>query len=510
MKHYCRSLVLVLSLLSLLGSSLGYANRVVVAQGVDATTLDPNDHRETSTDSILYNIFDPLLARNAAGEIVPWLATEVEAVDDTTWDIVLREGVQFHNGEVLDAETVRFNFARLLDPERPLAQSGFWAPVTAVEVTGPLSLRIETREPFPVFQSMLTQIHMVPQAYFEEVGAEVFASNPIGTGPYRLQRWSRDQELVLEAFEDYWAGTPSIQEVVFRPIPEGSSRVAELLTGGVDIITNLVPEAAMAVEASDMADARSVPSLRNIFIVLNVPGEGPLADARVRQAINYATDVQAIVDAVLDGNAVVVGCPLNRYMFGYDEDLCAPFDYDPERARALLAEAGYPDGFSMTLGSPSGRYLNDQQVAEAVVGQLRNVGINVDLQVREWSSYVGGLLERQVPTDAYLIGWGNNSQFDADATLNNFLFGGTLEDGPGPVVFTYFFNPDFDRRVLAARSTVDEAERMQLYREALSIVRDEAPWLFLYQQGDVYGVNRRVNWQPRADEFILLFEASLD
>ena len=505
-----KRLALALTIILGLSAALASEGRIVIAQGVDATTLDPNDHRETSTDSILYNIFDPLLARDASGEITPWLATEVTAVDDVTWDVSLREGVTFHNGEPFNAEVAKFNFDRMLDPDEPLAQSGFWAPVTDVEVTGEYSIRVHTSEPFPVFESMLTQIHMVPQGYFEEVGREAFASDPVGSGPYRFVSWARDQELVLEAFEDYWGGPPEIREVVFRPIPESSSRVAELLTGGVDIITNLPPEAAPSVDAAGDVEGRSVPSLRNVFIVLNVQGEGPLDDARVRRAVNYAVDVQAIVDAVLDGNAVVVGCPLNSYMFGYDEELCAPFPHDPERARELLAEAGYEDGFTMSMGTPDGRYLNDRQVAEAVVGQLSEVGISVDLQVREWSGYVGELLERQVPTDAYLIGWGNNSQFDADATLYNFLFGGTVEGGPEKVVFTYFYHEEFDQRVLGARSTVDEEERIRLYREALDITRQESPWIFLYQQGDVYGVNNRVNWEPRADEFILVAEASLD
>jgi peptide/nickel transport system substrate-binding protein len=263
-----------------------------------------------------------------------------------------------------------------------------------------------------------------------------------------------------------------------------------------------------SVAGSGSAEARTVPSIRNIFIVLNITGEGPLADPRVRQALNHAVDKEAIVRNILGGNGFPVGCPLNSYMFGYVEELCEPVPYDLERARELLAEAGYPDGFSFTMGSPSGRYLNDRQVAEALVGQLAQVSVRAELRVQEWSSYVGQVLERQVPTEAYLIGWGNNL-FDADNTLFSLLYGGTAAGGPAQVVFSYLQNSELDQRLFEARGTVDQERRAALYQEALEIVREEAPWLFLYQQVDIYGVADRVLWEPRPDELIWAPDISL-
>jgi peptide/nickel transport system substrate-binding protein len=500
-----RKLLIAIVILTFASAAMAQSGRLVVAQGVDATTMDPNDQRETPTANIITNIFDALFRRDIDGGLIPWLATEVTAIDELTWELTLREGVTFHNGEVFNAEVAKFNFDRLTDPERPLNTSDLWTSVERTEVVDEYTLRVITSRPLATFLTQLTQIYMVPKAYIEENGADFFASNPVGTGPFTFVRWDRDREVVMRANPDYWQGPPAVEELVFRPIPENSSRVAELLTGGVDIITNLAPEAMAVVDNSGVAQAATVPSIRNIFIVLNVTGEGPLNDPRVRMALNYAVDKDTIIQTILGGLGVPNGCPLNPYMFGYVEELCAPFPYDPERARELLAEAGYPNGFSFTMGSPDGRYLNDRQVAEAVVGQLANVGVRAELRVQEWSTYVGQVLERRIPTDAWLIGWGN-SQFDADNSIYSLLYGGTVEDAPGGVVFSYLFNNELDVRLLEARATVDQDRRAELYAEALQIVRDEAPWIFLYQQEDIYGVSNRVNWTPRPDELIWAFD----
>lgn len=491
-----------------IGFAFAQSGRVVVAQGVDATTMDPNDQRETPTINVLTNIFDRLVERGRDGSLVPWLATEWRVVDALTWELSLREGVSFHNGEPFNADVAKFNFDRLINRDAPLRTSDLWTSLASVEVVDEYTIRIHTTRPLATFLTQLTQIYMVPKGYIEANGAAHFASNPIGTGPYEFVRWIRDQEVVMRADPNYWAGAPAIAELVFRPIPEASSRVAELITGGVDIITNLSPEAVPAVVASGQALALTVPSIRNIFIVLNVTGEGPLADPRVREALNYAVDKDSIVRNILGGDGTPNGCPLNFYMFGYVEELCAPFAFDPVRARALLAEAGYPNGFTFTMGSPNGRYLNDRQVAEAVVGQLAQVGVTADLRVQEWTSYVGQVLERAIPTDAWLIGWGN-SQFDADNSIFSLLYGGSIEGGAPRSVFTYMVNNQVDELLATARATVDQGIRAELYAESLNIIRGEAPWIFLYQQSDIYGVGNRVNWTPRPDEVIWAYEIAL-
>ena len=485
--------------------SVGLSQTLTVAQGVDATTLDPNDQEETPTQNIVANIFDPLLWRAADGSIEPWLATSVEPIDDLTWEITLRDDVTFHDGEPLTAEVVAWNFRRALDEETPIRFLGNFTPLTGVEVTGDYTLRVKTETPYPVFRTHLTRFFIVSQTNYEN-GAAAAAENPVGTGPYRFVSWQRDQQLELEAFPDYWQGAPSIPKVVFRPIPEDSSRISELAVGNVNIATNVLPEAVPLIETSGVADVRTVQSIRNIFIVFTATEEGPLADPRVRRALNLAVDVDAIIESVFGGNATPTATPLNNYIFGYAEDLDNR-QYDLEQARQLLTEAGYESGFSFTMGSPSGRYLNDRLVAEAVVGQLAEIGVQAELQVQEWSSYVGQILERQVPTDSYLIGWGN-SNYDADRTLFTMLYGGTVDGGPDQAVFSYFKNDAYDKLIIRARETLDENERLELYHQAQEIVSDEAPWIFLYQQGDVYGVSTDLNWEPVANELIWAYSAS--
>jgi len=503
-----RPVLSLLTTLFFISGSVGLSQTLTIAQGVDATTLDPNDQEETPTQNIVANIFDPLLWRAADGSVEPWLATSVEPIDDLIWEITLRDDVTFHDGEPLTAEVVAWNFERALDEETPIRFLSNFTPVTGVEVTGEHTLRVTTETPYPVFETHLTRFFIVSQSNYEANGAAAAAENPVGTGPYRFVSWQRDQQLELEAFPDYWQGPASIPSVVFRPIPEDSTRVSELAVGGVNIATNVLPEAIPLIESSGAAEIRTVQSIRNIFIVFTATEEGPLADARVRRALNLAVDVDAIIESVFGGNATPTATPLNNYMFGYAEDLDNR-RYDPEQARQLLTEAGYGDGFSFTMGSPSGRYLNDRLVAEAVVGQLAEVGVQVELQVQEWSSYVGQILERQVPTDAYLIGWGN-SNYDADRTLFTMLYGGTVEGGPDQAVFSYFQNNEYDRLILEARQTLDADERLDLYRQAQEIVVAEAPWLFLYQQGDVYGVSTNLNWEPLANELIWAYSASFE
>ena len=244
------------------GLGLGTAQTLTIAQGVDATTLDPNDQEETPTQNIVSNIFDPLMWRAADGSIEPWLATSVEALDDTTWEIKLRDDVSFHNGEALTAEVVAWNIERTLSEETPIRFKSNFEQITGVEVVDDTTLRVMTDSPFPVFITHLKRFFIVSQQNYEENGAAAAAENPVGTGPYQLVNWQRDQQLELSAFPDYWQGPASIESVVFRPIPETSSRITELVTGGVDIVTNVSPEAIPLIENSGQAEVRTVQSIR--------------------------------------------------------------------------------------------------------------------------------------------------------------------------------------------------------------------------------------------------------
>lgn len=502
-----KTVILVLVGLALLtgftGCSRGNDNRtLVVAQGVDATTLDPGMHAETPTGNVERQIFDTLIRIDADLQYQPSVATSWEAVDDTTWAIVIRQGIKFHDGAELTAADVKYSIDRILDPANQSPQVSNLNAIKEVRLLGDYQLEIITAQPYPVLPARLAGLRVVPKHYVEQVGKDEFGQRPIGSGPYKLVSWVKDEAITLEANPDYWRGPAAIKQVVFQPIPEASSRVMALQAGQVDVAVNIPPDQVAQVDASKTAKTASVPSSRMIFIPF-MNRQGPLADQRVRQALNYAVDVEGIIAGLLGGKGIPMTQTLSQMDFGYDDSL-QPYGYDPERAKALLAAAGYPNGFKLTFTTPSGRYTMDKEVAEAVKSQLEAVGLQVELKPLEWGIYVDQIMTHQLDTDLWLIGWGN-SLFDADGTLYSWFRSGQR---------FYYFDPSAGQRrqlddlLDQARTSLDRNQRGEYYRQALNILHDATPWLMLYQQMDIYGVSERVNWTPRADEAIILYDAS--
>ncbi len=474
-------------------------SELIIAQGVDATTLDPNMHAEAPTTNVVSNIYDSLLIRDEDGEIRPSLAESLSNVDDHTWELTLRDDVEFHNGEPFDAESVRYTIKRILDPENNSPQAGDLSAIKHVEVLDDYTVRLITHQPFPTLPAQLVDRQMVPPIYTEEKGADRLSSQPVGTGPYRFVSWKRDEKIVLEANEDYWRGTPSIKKVVFRVVPENSTRIAELQAGKVDLIVNVPPHQAEDLESSPDTRVERVPSTRVIFVATVSDEPGPLADPRVRRALNLAVDAESIIDSVLQGNGIPLqGQPVTENHFGFNPAV-DPSGYDPQKARDLLAEAGYQDGLSLEMDTPDGRYLMDKEVAQAVAGQLQQVGVDVSLNIREWGVFVERIMNRQT-APLVLVGWGN-STFDADATVYPWFRTGQR--------FCFYENAEVDQLLDDARETMDEEARLQTYHQVMEILSDDAPWIFLHQQMDIYGVSERLDWTARPDERIEVFDADI-
>ncbi len=475
---------------------------LVVAQGVDATMLDPGMHSETTTANVERQIFDPLLEMGANQEYEPALATSWEAVTPTTWEIRLRQGVRFHDGEELTAEDVQYTIERILDPSKNSPQASNYSAIASVEVVDDYTLRIHTKQPYPVLPARLANLRIVPKHYVEEIGDERFKREPVGTGPYKLVRWDKDEQIVLEANPDYWRGEPEIKRVVFKVIPEDASRVMALQAGQVDIAVNIPPHQVAAVNNSGKAQVLEVPSSRFLLIQFMMDNPGPLADRRVRLALNLAVDVDSIVENLLGGNATPMTQTLANLDFGYNPQL-KPYGYDLERAKALLKEAGYADGFKLTFAAPTGRYMMDKEVGEAIKNQLEALGLQVELKLPEWGVYAEQIMSRKVDADLWLIGWGN-SLFDAEGTLYTWFHTGQR--------FCYYHVDAERQRVVdelldKARTNMDPQEREQQYQQALALIHEDIPWLLLHQQKDLYGVSKRVNWTPRSDEAIILYNA---
>jgi peptide/nickel transport system substrate-binding protein len=237
----------------------------------------------------------------------------------------------------------------------------------------------------------------------------------VGTGAYKFVRWVKDDHILLEANPRYFRGAPKIKKVMFRPIPEATTRVAALQTQEADIITNIPPHLMRLMDWKGRSFVSKVPSVRVIFMAFDMTKGGPVADKKVRQAIAMGLDMKTNIKKVLDGNGVLLGSPLTNKHFGYDPSI-KPYDYNPEQAKKLLAEAGFAKGFDLPINSPNGRYLNDKEMAEAVAGDLRRIGINATVRTHEWGTYMNRMYNHNNPP-MYLLGWGNTS-FDADFTVN--------------------------------------------------------------------------------------------
>lgn len=473
--------------------------RLVVAQGADAVTLDAGMTTGTTTANVVSNIYDPLVIRDDNMSIIPGLAVSWEPLDETTWRFKLREGVSFHNGEPFDAEAVKFSLERVIDPDQGAPQASYINTIARVEIVDDYTVDIITAQPDPILIARLAKAvaSIMPPKYVQENGDEFVALNPVGTGPFKFVEWVKDDRIVLEANQDYWRDPPQYDTLVFRPIPNLSTRTSALIAGDVDLIYNAPVSQAELIAEGPNTKLVSVDIQAGEYIGFNLRKEdSPLQDVRVRRALNYAVDVNAIIEGVLEGYATRRASPVTPLDFGYVE--LEPYPYDPEQAKELLAEAGYPngEGLSLKFDSPQGRYPMDRQVSEVVAGQLRDMGIDIDFQVHEWGSYLD-LFKTDEIGDLYLLGWGSITTLDADAALYDELHCGKR--------YSTYCNEELDAILEEARSIIDPDKRQALYEQAQRMILENPPWIFMYQERQLYGMNEKVEWEPRADSILDLY-----
>lgn len=476
-------------------------DRVVVAQGVYPVSFDP--HRDVGVMSMTVNsnVYDSLLVRDQAMQITPALATSFKRVNPTTLELTLRKGVVFHNGDPFEAKDVKFSIDRVLSKTEPSPQRGWLNTVESVQVVDTHTVRLVTNAPDPVLPARLTLIAMVSKVYVEKVGSEGLAAQPVGTGPYRVGKWVRGDYVDLDAFANYWGAKPSIERARFRAIPDVAARIAALQAKNVHLITNLPPDYVEPIKKRADLKVVSIRSPRVLFIGLVNTRPGPLQDQRVRQAINHAVNVDAIVQSLLLGNGIRSGDVNGHLLRLLGVDFKSRlYDYDPVKAKKLLAEAGYPDGFQIDMDSPNGRYVMDRDIAQVVASQLGAVGIKVNLKVHEWGTYSQMFTTHKV-APMYMLGWSLPSM-DPDSWATPML--GVNE----PV--SNFDDAEVQVAITAARQELDEAKRVERYKTLNRLVHDKAPWLFLHQQVDLYGINAALKWTPRSDEGIRLVDIKLN
>lgn len=459
-------------------------------------TLAPSN----ATISVMSQMFDALTRRDDTGTIVPGLAESWELVDDLTWDFHIRPGVLFHNGEPLTAETVVFSIKRAIDPDTPNVRGGRIALVSDVEAIDASTVRITTSAPSPTLLWGLTQVLIVPMDTLQSVGEDAFRTAPVGTGPFMLDEFVQGRTISLVANPEYWGSGPNVDRLVFRQITEASSRLAALLAGEVHIIENLPPDLVPVVEGNPNFRVESIGTEQAMVLQLDTLTDGPVSDVRVREAIAHAIDIEGITEALLAGQGVPLdGQLITRGALGYNSSL-SRWPYDPARARELLAEAGYPNGFNFQILTTEGRAMQDSTLAVALQGNLNAVGIQTEVRQLEsgaWlESIVGG-----TAGPGFLVTWYNFG--DADLALTWFITGSRYSH--------YWHNPEFDALATAGKSTVDVEERQRLYNQALQIMFDEVPTIPIWQPPMIYGVSQRVSgWTPRPDEIWYLAGTTLD
>jgi peptide/nickel transport system substrate-binding protein len=458
--------------------------------------LDPTMNLSSFRAMVGVSIFDSLVGRDAENRIVPQLAESWRLVDEVTWQLKLRRGVVFHDGEPFNAEAVRFTFQRVLDPEQKSPNRANVAEIVRVEVVDDYTVNLVTRQPYAPLVNRLLDFAIVPPKYVAEKGNQGMALRPVGTGPYRFVELIKDDRMVVEAFDRHWRGAPRIKRIVYKPIPEPFTRAAALRNNEVDLVTTMPPSLARELERTPGIRVQRVASSWIIYLGLNALKK-PLSEVKVRQALNYATDVDAIIKNVLEGNGRRLEGPLTPQMFGYDASVKGYLP-DPARARKLLAEAGYPDGLEITLDAPASRYQGDKEIAEALGGQWQRAGFKPKVQVAEWGAYFKRYLAKQFP-DAYLLGLGGPMQ-DADELYN-------LVSSKGRGL--YYKNERVDALFDLGRSTMDQAKRRQIYRDLQRAMVDDATWVFLLQQVDIYATRDRLTWTPRPDQWMPLQDATL-
>lgn len=486
---------------------------LVVGFTRDADTLDPANHRNRETETIIRNMYDGVLTRDSAMAIHPEIAESYVQVSPTVYDFKIRPGMTFHDGSPMTAEDVKFTLDRItvegaMGNGQTSPRKGLMGPVQSVELTAPDTVRITLSEPWPLLPAMLPFQEVVSKAFTEKVGTEGLATQAMGSGPFRLVEWRKGDSIIMERFDGYYGGAAGIPPVgpacveraIFKVIPETASRVAALLAGEVHIINELPPFSINQVKSSGVADVMTVNGTRSFFLAMNNQGE-IFDDIRVRQAVAHAIDKRLLVDRILGGNAAVIDGILSPDAFGKNTDLPS-YGYDPERAKALLAEAGYPDGIDVTL-DVEGAF---RDTAEALASLLTRAGIRTRVEVGE-----GALLTQKWRTqgkpktgDLYFTSWGNGSLDPFDI----FVPTHRTDDRGNSAGYA---NPELDTLLDAAGIEVDRARRAAMYQEAEAMVATDVPYVYLWVPQDIYGVSKRVSgWKPSPDSRINLHDACLN
>lgn len=509
----------------LIGAAAAQAKELIIGLASEPTAMDPHFHNLGPNNSLMSHIYDALILQDEQQSLQPGLAESWRAVDDTTWEFKLRQGVKFHDGTPFTADDVLFTFERAPNVEGSPSSFGLYTKGKTLEKIDDHTIHIKTEKPWPLMPQDVSNLLIISRKHGAQAKTVDYNSGKasVGTGRYKFAEYVPGDRIVMTRNEDWWGNKPEWEKVIFKPIKSGPSRVAALLAGDVDLIdqTPTVDIERLKTEP-DLTLSQGI-SNRVIYLHLDHdrddspfvkakdggPIKNPLKDLRVRQAISKAINRDAIVDRVMEGIAVKAGQLLPESFFGVSKNL-QPVDYDPEGAKQLLADAGYADGFQLTLHGPNDRYINDAKIAEAIGQMLSRIGIKMEVVTMPRSVYFqrasrGG--PDGTPEFSFiLVGWGSGTG-EASSPLRSLLHTWDKERGFGASNRGRYSNPEVDALVEEALATVDDSKRADLLARATELAIDDIGIIPLHYQVNTWASKKGIKYIPRTDERTTAYSA---
>ncbi|NBB71632.1 MAG: ABC transporter substrate-binding protein [Alphaproteobacteria bacterium] len=511
-----------------------HAQSLTIGAASEPSALDPHFHNLGPNNAMQRHLFDSLVLQDENQKLQPGLATAWEPTSETSWTFELREGVTFHDGASFEARDVVWTLCRIPNvADSPSSFEIYTKAIQRAEIQGPHTIVFHTAEPYPLLPvevstwAVLDAPEDARDLAYDPAGCDYAGEYPstpafnsgeaaIGTGPFMYGEFTKGERIVLERNPDYWGEAPDFEQVTFRPITSDGPRVAALLAGDVDFIDK--PPLQDLPRLEDDPDLEVAQGLSNRVIYLHMdqymddtPGvsgvpANPFKDVRVREALSRAIDREAIVDRIMGGVAEPAGELLPPSMFGANPD-AAPTEFDPDRARALLAEAGYGDGFELVLGTPNDRYINDELIAQAVAQMFARVGVDTTVDATTKSVFFSRRNDYEF--SMYLAGWGSGTG-EMSSPLRALVACRDPEAGYGGTNRGRYCNPEMDAVLKEALRTVDAEARRELLQAASSMVMADYGILPLHFEVTPWAFKQELGYTPRTDQYTLAMDVSLD
>ncbi|MDR1977948.1 MAG: ABC transporter substrate-binding protein [Synergistaceae bacterium] len=506
MKKTIRPLITLVAITALFMAltSVGFAadaqgsRTLTIGLAVDIRSVDPQGTNTGSTHAVLYNVFTGLFKIDINTAPQPELAVDYKQIDDRTWEFTLRDDAYFHNGDKVTAADMAFSLNRVRQ-DSSLGEKIHFDGIEDAIALDDTHLRVVTKEPMPTMISLLAKSgsEALPHKYIEEKGWDYFFQHPIGSGPYKLDSYIRDDSVTLSPFDKYYgAQNNDWDKVVYRVIPESSTRVGELISGNVNLINNVIPSEWDRVNGNESTYIQHAPSSRTYQIALKTNEPFPTSDIRVREAIDWAINDKLIVDNVLRGAGRVTLTRIPEGIFGNEPSLLDNYNYDPVKAKELLKEAGFENGFDLTFQAPNGSQIMDSEIAQVITAMLGEVGIRVKLELLEPSAYLD-VYNTRTPKDAFLTCFGLGF-FDAAYGL----VGYTEQTSRG---MTNWADPYYNETFIATRANMNREEREKGFQELQKYISVERPYICMASITVAYGVQKDIDFKGSiGDVFDLL------